>query len=37
MKFYHKDKGMLNNPNFQSVYVCNKLLKDQIVFDETTF
>ena len=37
MKFYHRDKGLLNSPNFQSIYVCNRLLKDQIVFDETTF
>lgn len=37
MKFYHKDKGLLNSPIFQSIYVCNKLLNDQIVFDETTF
>lgn len=37
MKFYHREKGILNSPNFQSVYVCNHLLNDQIVFDETTF
>ena len=37
MKFYHKEKGLLNSPNFQSVYVCNRLLDNQIVFDETTF
>lgn len=37
MKFYYKDKGLLKNPNFQSIYVCNKLLEKQIVFDETTF
>ena len=37
MKFYHKDKGQLNSPNFQSIYVCNKLLDNQIVFDETNF
>jgi len=37
MKFCHKDKGLLKNPNFQSIYVCNKLLENQIVFDETTF
>ena len=37
MKFYHRDKGLLNSPNFQSIYVCNRLLDDQIVFDETTF
>lgn len=37
MKFYHRDKGLLNSPNFQSIYVCNKLLEQQIVFDETNF
>ena len=37
MKFYHRDKGMLNSPNFQSVYVCNRLLDKQIVFDEANF
>lgn len=37
MKFYHKDKGMLNSPNFQSVYVCNHLLDKQILFDKTNF
>ena len=37
MKFCHKDKGQLNSPNFQSVYVCNHLLENQIVFDDTTF
>lgn len=34
---YHRDKGLLNSPNFQSIYVCNRLLDNQIVFDETTF
>lgn len=37
MKFYHRDMGYLNSPNFQSVYVCNHLLDNQIVFDETSF
>ena len=37
MKFNHRDKGILNSPNFQSIYVCNHLLNKQIVFDETTF
>lgn len=37
MKFYHQTRGQLNSPNFQSVYVCHKLLHSQIVFDETTF
>lgn len=37
MKFYHRDKGLLNSPNFQSIYVCNHLLDKQITFDNTTF
>ena len=37
MRFYHKDLGSLNQPNFQSVYVCNKLLEDQIVFSDAQF
>lgn len=37
MKFTHKEKGQLNAPNFQSIYVCYKLLDKQIVFDDTTF
>lgn len=37
MKFEHRDKGILNSPNFQSIYVCNHLLDNQIVFDDTTF
>lgn len=37
MKFIHKDKGQLNSPNFQSIYICNHLLENQIVFDDTTF
>ena len=37
MKFYHRDRGFLNSPNFQSIYICNRLLDDQIVFDETEF
>lgn len=37
MKFIHKDKGLLNSPNFQSIYICNHLLENQIVFDDTTF
>lgn len=37
MKFTHKDRGELNSPNFQSVYVCNKLLDKQIVFSEDVF
>ena len=37
MKFCHRDRGQLNSPNFQSIYVCHGLLEQQIVFDETTF
>ena len=37
MKFEHKERGRLNSPNFQSVYVCNHLLGRQIVFDDTEF
>lgn len=37
MKFFAKEKGMLNSPNFQSIYVCNHLLDKQIVFDDTKF
>ena len=37
MKFYHRDKGRLNSPNFQSIYVCNHLLEKQITFDDTIF
>ena len=37
MKFVHKEKGLLNSPNFQSIYICNHLLDDQIVFDDTVF
>ena len=35
MKFYHRDKGLLDRPNFQSIYVCNHLLEKQITFDDT--
>ena len=37
MKFIHRGKGLLENPNFQSVYVCNKLLDKQIVFSDFVF
>ena len=37
MSFEHKDRGRRNNPNFQSVYVCNKLLDKQIVFSDVVF
>jgi hypothetical protein len=33
MHFYNKD-GEANSPNFQSVYVCNKMLPQQITFIE---
>ena len=37
MKFAHRDRGFINNPNFQSIYVCNKLLDKQIVFSGDVF
>lgn len=37
MKFYHKDKGLLNSPNFQSIYVCHRLLQKQIEFSDAVF
>ena len=37
MKFFHKEKGTLTQPIFQSIYVCNRLLDEQIIFDETVF
>lgn len=37
MKFYHKDKGLLNSPNFQSIYVCHGLLQKQIEFSDAVF
>ena len=37
MSFVHKDRGKRTNPNFQSVYVCNKLLGEQIVFSDVVF
>ena len=37
MKFYHRDKGRLNSPISQSIYVCNHLLEKQITFDDTIF
>lgn len=37
MKFIHQEKGKLNSPNFQSVYVCSKLLDKQIVFSDSEF
>ena len=38
MKFISKDLGiMVNSPNFQSIYVCNKLLDKQITFTDDVF
>lgn len=37
MKFTHKDKGQLNSPNFQSIYLCSGLLDRQIVFSGDEF
>lgn len=37
MKFFSKDKGIMNSPNFQSIYVCNKLLDKQITFTDDVF
>ena len=35
MRFNHRDKGELNSPNFQSIYVCYKMLGgEKIVFDD---
>lgn len=32
MAFVSKEKGMLNSPNFQSVYVCHNVLEKQIEY-----
>lgn len=37
MKFVAKDKGQMNSPNFQSVYVCSKLLDSKIEFADFEF
>lgn len=37
MRFIHKDRGQLNAPNFQSVYVCNGVLDKQITFSDCEF
>lgn len=37
MKFVAKDKGQLNSPNFQSVYVCSKMLNNPITFADWEF
>lgn len=37
MKFIHKERGELNQPNFQSVYVCSGVLDQQITFSDADF
>lgn len=37
MKFIAKDKGQMNSPNFQSVYVCSKMLDNKIEFADFEF
>lgn len=37
MKFEHEGEGLLNKPNFQSVYVCNHFLTSPIVFSGAEF
>lgn len=37
LKFVAKDKGQLNSPNFQSVYVCSKMLDNPITFADWEF
>ena len=37
MKFVNRERGFLNSPNFQSVYVCYKLLNKQIEFSDCVF
>lgn len=37
MKFDHQGDGILNHPNFQSVYVCNGVLEHQITFSDAQF
>lgn len=37
MKFIHNDKGALNSPNFQSIYVCSGVLDKQITFTDYEF
>ena len=37
MKFIHKDRGKINSPNFQSVYVCSGVLERQITFSNCEF
>lgn len=37
MRFYHKERGILNSPNFQSIYLCSKFLNSQLVLSDYTF
>lgn len=37
MKFIHSEKGKLNSPNFQSVYICSGILDNQIEFSSAVF
>lgn len=37
MTFIQEERGKLNHPNFQSIYVCHRLLGEQITFDTTYF
>lgn len=37
MKFFRKADGFMTHPNFQSIYVCNKLLDKQIEFSDSVF
>ena len=37
MQFIHKHKGQMNAPNFQSIYVCSRVLDKQIEFCDNDF
>lgn len=37
MKFFTEDGVTKNSPNFQSIYVCSKMLDKQIKFSESEF
>lgn len=37
MKFIHKEKGKMNSPNFQSIYLCSGILDNQIEFSDAEF
>lgn len=37
MRFIHKDRGEMNSPNFQSIYVCSGVLDKQIEFCDNDF